>query len=308
MEQIADMILDFRYLNLLKSWFRGLLDKESFDDEARKLLLREQFRLHNHFLISLLSKCQTLSGSKSVAGGAAEKKKNKKRMRLSDANYDHRFRPVSPSEYLSPIQSAVPDAKEPAEAKYFDALHQMSLCSSDFALPDNFATHLRMFVNVWESGLDEMTDDAVLLLNLAIRDFMKNIITALISFKSTFRTQDRGRFKYNFAAPITDPLLVNSDTMHRFPVDSSKTFVEERSGEQLPELIPDKEVAEREAMFQLSCGTSSQWNMGPEVSRPLSLWHLFYAMKKYPHCVPSHSIYSVNLTRILNALSHDVDS
>lgn len=285
-----------------------MLDKDSFDDEARKILMREQFRLHNQFLISLLNKCQSLSGSKTLSSGATEKKKSKKRMRLATVSYDHRFQPISSSEYLCPIQSAVPEAKDPAESKYYNALTQMSLCAGDFALPDNFAAHLRMFVNVWESGLDEMRDDAVQLLNLAVRDFMKNVIMAVISYKSSFRTQDGGRFKYNFAAPVIDPLLANSDIIHRFPVDSSKTFLEERTGEHLPELIPDKEVLEREAMFQVACGTTSYCDGRDDVSEPLNLWHLFHAIKKYPHCIPSHSILSVNMNRILNNLSHDLDS
>lgn len=283
-----------------------MLDKDSFDDEAHKILQQDQFRLHNRFLICLLNKCQSLSGTKtSATTGVAEKKKSKKRMKLAPIAYDHRFQPASPSEFICPIvQSAVHDSKDPAEAKYYDALVKMSLCSGDYALPDNFAAHLRMFVNVWELGLDEMRDDAVQLLNLAVRDFMKNIITALIAYKSSFKTQENGRFKYAFGAPVVNPLLVNSNSIHQFPVDTSRTFIDERTGDQLPECIPEKEVLEREAMMQVACGITR-----PEADHePLTLWHLFHALKKYPHCVPSHSLYSVNMNRILSHVHHEVDS
>ena len=224
-------------------------------------------------------------------------------MRLSTVSYDQRFQPVSPSEFLRPIQSASGETKDAAEAKYYDALAKMTVCSGDALLPDNFAAHLRMFVIVWETGLDDMRDEAVQLLNLAIRDFMKNVITSLLAFSSSFRTQDKGRFKCQFGAPLLNPLLVNSNALNRFPVDASKTFVDERTGEQLPELIPEQEVMERDAMFQVACaGTSST------EKQPLTLWHLFHALKKYPHCVPSHTLYSVNMTRILNALYFDSDS
>lgn len=234
-----------------------------------------------------------------------EKKKSKKRIRLATVSYDqHHFRSASPSQFICPIQSAVSDSKDPAEAKYYEAVVKMSLCSGDSALPDNFAAHLRMFVNVWESGLDEMHDEAVQLLNLAVRDFMKNVITSLIAYKSSFRTQNRGRFKHCFGAPVVNPLLVNSDTIHRFPIDNSKTFVEERTGDQMTELLPDREIMEREAMFQVACGTTSN----TDENSPISLWHLFHALKKYPHCVPSHSVYSISMNRILNHLYHDIDS
>ena len=296
----------YSYLNLLKDWFKGILDKDSFDDEAHKILQRDQFRLHNRFLISLLNKCQSLSGAKTSSAGVAEKKKSRKRMKPATVSYDHRFQPASPSEFLCPIQSAVSDSKDPAEAKYYEAVVKMSLCSGDSALPDNFAAHLRMFVNVWESGLDEMRDDAVQLLNLAVRDFMKNIITSLIAYKSSFKTQDKGRFKYCFGAPVVNPLLFNANTIHQFPIDTSKTFVEERTGDQIPEFIPEAEVLEREAMFQVACGTTPHSHS--EEIAPLTLWHLFHAMRKYPHCVPSHSVYSVNMNRILNHLHHEIDS
>ena len=303
---MADLRASCRYLSLLKDWFKGLQDKESFDDEARKILQREQLRLHNRFLVCLLNKCQSLSGTKATSAAQAERKKSKKKLRHSFA-YDHRFQPVSPSEFLCPIQAADSEAKDAAGARYHDAVLRMSLCREESLLPDNFAAHLRMFVNVWEAGLDEMRDDAVQLVSLAVRDFMKNVITALVAFKSSFKTQDKGRFKCHFGAPLLDPLLVNSNLVTRFPVDTSKTFVEERTGDQFPELIPDEEVQEREALFQVACSTSDPCPPADE-GQQLTLWHLFHALRKYPHCIPSHTVYSVNLTRIMNALYHETDS
>ena len=51
-----------RYLSLLKSWFRGVIDKDGFDFEAEKMLDPVQFKLHNRFIVCLFMKCHTLSG------------------------------------------------------------------------------------------------------------------------------------------------------------------------------------------------------------------------------------------------------
>ena len=275
-----------KYLQLLKLWFKGDLDKNSFDEEAIKILSRDQIKLHNKFLISLLSKCHSLvkTDNKGIKGSTNQVTK-KAQNGLHDMR---RFRPVSPSEYL---ESGLPkDCCMEKVIEYRKSLLSVTSCLGDSLLPDNFATHLRMFVLTWESGLDSLTDDSVTLINIAVREFVKNVITSVITFKKGCQTTESD-VKHSFESSL-DPLVLKSEEI----------FDEEDYDYNDMHIMNKPVVDDVDHKEVMTAFTSSE-----EDRKPLSLWDLFYALRKYQHCIPSHAIYSINLTRIMTNLEDSED-
>ena len=285
-----------KYLCLLKMWFKGELDKDSFDEEAVKTLSRDQIKLHNKFLITLLTKCQSLAAAKPENKGLKPPVK-KKAKKVSEA----RFRPASPSEFVTTTKT---DSSIEKATEYHRSVLRVTFCSGDSILPDNFASHLRMFVITWEEELDSLTDDSVTLLNLAVRDFMKNILTAVLSHKTSFKTKDAGRFKYAFGSPDIDPFLVNSREMLECPTM-------DQTGDWIPDhthYYSHLQAIEQQAVLQAACSGDFDED-DSERERYVSLWDLFHALRKYRQAIPSHAVYSMNMARIMAKVQDkDIDS
>lgn len=225
-------------------------------------------------------------------------KSKKKKAKVAKVSHEHRFIPVNPSNYIQTPLKAV------TEPDFQPTLIKLTFCSGEGSLPDNFAAHLRMFVCVWESGLDSMADDAVKLLNLAIRDFVKNILTSVLTFKSTYKTRDNGRFKYAIGAPTVNPFLRNSHPLTKYLQDPFSTDTNE-NGEQAPDIPLPRDLAEHEAMFEVACSSGKRKENFESCETPVNLWHLFHALRTYKSCISSQTVYSVNMERIMMRLSHE---
>ena len=208
---------------------------------------------------------------------------------------------------------------------------KLTFCTSEGGLPDNFAATLRIFVNVWESGLNGMDDDAVKLINLSIRDFVKNILTAVLTYRSSHKTTSDG-FRYGFGSPSANPLQLNT-----YPsISSSSSFSDSvnrsaniglfnySSDSLTSSIIHHPNLLEQDALHQVAvCDGNRSWirNQESEETREdfqireecwkgrreesINLWHLFHALKKNRNCISSNSIYATNMTRIITRLNHD---
>jgi transcriptional adapter 1 len=241
-----------------------------------------------------------LAGTKTEAIKEAKPKpvKPKKKAKVAKANFDHRYIPVDYHDYITC------PAKNTTDPDFQPTLIKLTFCAGEGSLPDNFAAHLRMFVGVWESGLDGMADDAVKLMNLAIRDFMKNVLTSVLSFKSSYRTRENGRFKYAIGVPPMNPFIRNASALTQFPGESCASYTTE-SGEQTAEGTTSKDLAEQEAMFDVACSSTKRY--GDSSEEPVTLWHLLHALKLDKSCIPSHTVYSLGMERIMTHIWHEDD-
>lgn len=191
--------------------------------------------------------------------------------------------------------------------KYYDSTARMTLCSSEFALPDDFSAHLRVFVNVWEAGLEGLDDDAVRLLNIATRIFVKNILTAVFTYKSSFRTIEGRNFKYAFGVPPINPFLNNSSCFLKVPCESNYNKLADGQYFHAADYITDSATAEKEAVFQVACSTPSATDVNdPDPWRfhsTVKLEHVFHALKMYKNSVSnSTSVYMLGMNRIMSRL------
>ncbi|XP_074600818.1 transcriptional adapter 1-like [Brevipalpus obovatus] len=334
------------YLHLLKRWFRQDLTKEQFDFEARKFFDDHSVKRHNAFLLALFNRCQDISSVDGHSINNSTREKHTVNIK-SEINKTNNIIKTVVTDNVSPTKSKVTILKHnrtkknsgnksvykiserhfiPADPLLYTPiavkrsskiemernrlLLKLSFSSTDGSLPDHFMANLRMLVIVWEAGLDNLSNDAVLLVNAALRDFMKNILTSVLTFKSAFRTYDKGRFRYAVGTPVVNPYLKNSHHFCKYPQDMLSKFFNDH-GESFPISHLNGEAAELDAIHQIACANYpvSNW-MNPSVDENIDIitpWHLFHALRLHKATIPSHSVYVTNMEKIINRLSHKCD-
>ena len=311
------------YFTHLKNWFRKRISKENFDIEARKLLPKDQSHLHNEFLLAILNKCQTLSHFApnmmtspppqlqahvvqpkpeiALGNDRLKKGKIKKRSKTSKANFDQRFQPVP---HVEPSDNE--------EDKLVEEERVLRYCYREPVLPDVSLLHGRMLVMAWEEGLESVEDQAVQMMVSAIEQQLKKLITALVLKRSGFKVKD-GKFSHSTGSKRPNPWLVNSQNRSR---ECNVQEVAERldtgkvGGDSDPLVPVGKPAAvadvEQQTAFEIACSAperETEYNR-----RPIDLYELLELLQERKSLIPSHSVYSVNLHRIvsrLHQLGHD---
>ena len=289
-------------------WFKMNLTKLEFDTEARKLLNKNAITYHNKFLVSLFSRCQSLSSKSSLSIDLINQEEPKRKKQKVNTN-NNRSK-LSKQLIENKQQLIISDHSRLAQNHNFNELNKNNLnllngkrkimfCTNEAILPDYFMSNLRLFVNVWEFGMDGITDDSINLVNLAIRDFIKNILLSILTFKSTFQTCENNKFKYGFGTGTLNPFLINSSTfkMDRLP-ESNATAINE-NGDLEPALPFNKDYALQNALVQVACSLNPLLTKSNrQRNQKINLWHLYYSLKNDPTCILAHSIKSTNIERI----------
>lgn len=283
-------------------WFKLNLTKLDFDTEARKLLNKSAITYHNKFLVSLFSRCQALSSRSSVSLDVInqEEEPKRKRQKVKSKSKEQQFAVRRSSAILDNRLSLT---NQPQHINFnelsknnlnlLNGKRKVMFCSSEHTLPDYFMSNLRLFVNCWEFGMDGITDDSINLVNLAIRDFIKNIIISILTFKSDFRTCENERFKFGFGTGSVDPFLVNSSTFKVDRAIESNATVINENGDLEPALPYSNDCAVQNALVQMACSMCTH-----RPNQKINLWHLYYSLKNDPTCIPTHSVKATNLERI----------
>lgn len=285
-------------------WFKMNLTKLEFDTEARKLLDKNAISYHNKFLVSLFFRCQTLSSrltNDDLINQSDEPKRKKAKIK-SKLKEPNRSAILDNRQFLSLTNQNQFNFNELSKNN-LNLLNgkkrNIMFCANEGLLPDYFMSNLRLFVNVWEFGMDGITDDSINLINLAIRDFIKNIIHSILAFKSDFKTCENEKFKYAFGTGSLNPFLTNSSTFQMDKSIESNATVINENGDLEPTLPYTKDFAIQNALVQVAC------SMCPKMNQKINLWHLYYSIRNDPTCIPAHSIKTTNIERIQMKLFDD---
>lgn len=87
-------------------------------------------------------------------------------------------------------------------------------CSKDLTLPDAGLVHGRMLVAAWDAGLDHGCEDkAIKLILAATKQFLKELITAVITNRKGYRVREN-RVIHSVGLPTLNPWLHNSWAIH----------------------------------------------------------------------------------------------
>ncbi|XP_033859708.1 transcriptional adapter 1-like [Acipenser ruthenus] len=286
-----------QYWANLKLWFKQKISKEEFDTEARRLLSQDNVHFHNDFLLAILTRCQIMvsvpegAGSLPWAGGSAckpGKPKGKKKFSSVRQKFDHRFQSLNPLSAAQPLMSKDPPEEEEEEVR---------LSAHTLLLPSRGQLEARMMVTAFELGLDNVSEDAVSTLVCAVEHHLKDILMAVISRRKAYRLRDR-HFKYAFGSNITpQPYLKNSMGAYNSIPDGLPPSTSLPPGPP-PQVSPDE--AEQQAALLLACSGDRLLAAPP----PVSMFDLLEALQIHREAVPSHTVYALNVERILARLWH----
>ncbi|XP_036609964.1 transcriptional adapter 1 [Trichosurus vulpecula] len=286
-----------QYWANLKLWFKQKISKEEFDLEAHRLLTQENVHSHNDFLLAILTRCQILvsapegAGSLPWTGGSAAKPgkpKGKKKLSSVRQKFDHRFQPQNP---LSGAQQFV--AKDPQDDD------DLKLCSHTMMLPTRGQLEGRMIVTAYEHGLDNVTEEAVTAVVYAVENHLKDILTSVVSRRKAYRLRD-GHFKYAFGSNVNpQPYLKNSVVAYNNLIECPPAYSVPSTG-QNPASHPPPDDAEQQAALLLACSGDTL----PASLPPVNMYDLFEALQVHREMIPTHTVYALNIERIIMKLWH----
>jgi len=294
------------YFAHMKSWFRKKSTKEDFDSAARKMLSADTVNLHNEFLLAILNKCQTLvnlslpeqrtcpellSPSKYDSPQDRLKKgKIKRKSKSTRATFDHRFQAVN-------VAAAAPEANENAVQPEETTVRYVA---REGTLPDVGLIHGRLLVAAWDEGLEGVDNEAVKLTMVAVEQQLRTILVSLLCSRNGWR--EKGGVRHSVGAPLPNPWLRNVQSQLRREASNAATEATLRNEAGLgPADPPLADKAEADAMYETACAG----NIGEKNKRPLSLFDLMATLQNDRSVIPSHTVYSINMERIIARLNHE---
>eukprot|EP00092_Neocalanus_flemingeri_P024308 GFUD01026364.1.p1 GENE.GFUD01026364.1~~GFUD01026364.1.p1 ORF type:complete len:333 (+),score=124.74 GFUD01026364.1:44-1042(+) len=317
--KLFDMLGDSQatYTEQMKNWFRKKCSKEEFDSAARKLLTPDSVHLHNQFLLAILNKCQTLVNitpgptiakvdpsplpsnpdllSPTKLDGSADRLKKGKIKRKTKPNrpqLEHRFQAVS-------VSSCSPDVTS-SPASLTKEEKGLQFCAREKTMPDISLIHGRLLVAAWEEGLEGVEEEAVAITLAAAEQQLRKIISCLVMSRNSWR--ERGGLKHSVGVGAPDPWLLNTQTKRRLAGGEEGAGATQASLHNPHCVAPvDREEADRaeaEGMYSSALATQSRH------SNPLDLFDLLAALQGDRGVIPSHTVYSTSVERIIMRLHH----
>ncbi|KAG8436683.1 hypothetical protein GDO86_007682 [Hymenochirus boettgeri] len=282
-----------QYWANLKLWFKQKISKEEFDIEARRLLTQENVHSHNDFLLAILTRCQILISSPEGTGSLNSttkpgKPKGKKKISSVRQKFDHRFQPQNP---LAGAQQFV--SRDPQEED------DLKLCSHTMSLPTRGQLEGRMIITAYEHGLDNVTEESVTVVIYALEKHLKDLLTSVVSRRRPYRLKD-GHFRYAFGCNFNpQPYLRSSVGAYNQLLECPPVFsIQSGTQNSAAYLHPDE--AEQQAALLLACSGDNF----PASLPPLNMYDLLEALQIHREVIPSHTVYALNMERILMKLWH----
>ncbi|XP_070252502.1 transcriptional adapter 1 isoform X2 [Myotis yumanensis] len=198
------------------------------------------------------------------------------------------FQPQNP---LSGAQQFV--AKDPQDDD------DLKLCSHTMMLPTRGQLEGRMIVTAYEHGLDNVTEEAVSAVVYAVENHLKDILASVVSRRKAYRLRD-GHFKYAFGSNVTpQPYLKNSIMVYNSLIESPPALPAPCVGQNsTAHLHPDD--AEQQAALLLACSGDTL----PAPLPPVNMHDLFEALQVHREVIPSHTVYALNIERVITKLWH----
>ncbi|XP_045763968.1 transcriptional adapter 1-like [Maniola jurtina] len=278
-----------KYFNHMKQWFRMKLTKEEFDTEARALLSLDQVRYHNEFLLALLNKVEGLAETSiTIARDKAisHNRNSRRHKRSSRTSEKSNFEPADLLEYLPP--NSPPGAGSDG-VKY---------AAQEIFLPDHALVVGRFMLAAWELGLEGADDDAADIIVVAVQNFLKNIITAVISQRKGYKLRNK-RFMYDLGGDMPNMWLRNSSLLYD-PQNEGRVDLDDSVDALGPRCPPTIDEVEQSAAFEIACsGPSTEPN-----DDKLTIEEFYNTLLTHKNVIACHSVYAVNMERLAVMLNH----
>ena len=242
-------------------------------------------------------------------GGRLKVGSIKRRNKSSRPSFDQRFQPASPP-------SSLPDCDE---FEPYDPTER-SINQKEPTLPDSSMVTARFLIASWDEGLDGSINDpsATELVVAAVNQLLRRIITSILMDKSGYVTYaNKMPHAIGIAAP--NPYLINKqrascngissteDPIHETPeILESLNFTSATNNVDplVPTGRPHERESEHKAMWDLAC-THRYASRAEDQIKIVTLYDLLSTLKKHRTLIPSHTVYSINMERLLCRLHHE---
>ncbi|MEE6496088.1 hypothetical protein FKM82_002225, partial [Ascaphus truei] len=216
------------------------------------------------------------------------KPKGKKKISSVRQKFDHRFQPQNP---LAGAQQFV--SRDPQEED------ELRLCAHTMTLPSRGQLEGRMIITAYEHGLDDVTEEAVTIVIYALEKHLKDLLTSVVSRRQAYRMKD-GHFKYAFGCNVNpQPYLRNSVVAYNHLIECPPVF-SSSSGGQNPGAHLHPDDAEQQAALLLACSGDNL----PASLPPVNVYDLLEGLQVHREVIPSHTVYALNMERVLMKLWH----
>lgn len=270
-----------RYWSNMKLWYKQKISKDTFDTEAFELLGLGKITYHNQFMLSILARCQAVAATPAITPSKPLQKSSTKSVHIRKPRVKPRVKqPSSDAHRFHPYDQM--DSVPQLIAKGDD--HDIRLCSQELVLPDIATLHGRLFLGAWDVGLDSITDETAPLMSQALEVHLKNILSAVIARRKNFKVRDGGNFRHRYTTVMPRPGSLEEDPVTEKPSsDVSLTCAQ----------------AEAEAYQTLGASEAT-----PTVLRPISLFDVRDTLEVNRHLIPSHTVYTGNMERLLADMWH----
>lgn len=281
----------------MKRWFTKEITKEEYDEELRTFLTSGQIRFHNKFILSVLSKCSNsvLSSSPFILS-ELDLEPDIKRIKLEEIGSTFKsLLQIDPHEYKKEVTSKT--LQEELIAKGFLTF-----------LPDHDAIYARMMLHAWEHDLDGVDDNACKLVIEATYAFARNILTAIISRRSGFKTKD-SQFMYGLGTPAVSPWLRNAMKYNFNDKCEATEIVNDGEIIHIPKSKPLLSAIEENIAFELALSSE---NTGTIRKLPIKIDDVIDALRVHSHLVPRYLMYAMHMEKLILTRHHpsweDIDS
>ncbi|XP_050678986.1 transcriptional adapter 1-like [Leptidea sinapis] len=278
-----------KYYNHMKQWFRMKLTKEEFDAEARSLLTPEQIHYHNDFLLALLNKVEGLSETSITIAqekARSHNRNSRRHKRASRTSEKSNFEAVDLLEYLPP--NSPPGAGSDG-VKY---------ATQEIFLPDHALVVGRFMLAAWELGLEGADDEAADIIVVAVQNFLKNIISAVVSQRKGYKQRNK-YFMYDVGGDIPNMWLRSRNKLYD-PQSEGRVCVDDDVDAMGPRCPPTIDEVEHSAAYEIACS-------GPDLEsndEKLSVSEVYNTLLVQKNVIACHSVYAVNMERIAMILNH----
>lgn len=208
------------YMNCLKLWFSQKVNKEDFDNEARKLLSKDGVRAHNEFLLAFFNKCQDpLPGRDWFAGSSSSQHRDK----VKKGKLNGREKPVRVTfeKRFVPATRHVPSVRESAD-------RSLSFCLREACLADPSMLHGRIFVIAWECGVEDIHEHVIPVVLQALRFYLRGVLMDLLSRRRAYKLRERV-WRHGMGGPPRNPYLRANTACTLFSQGHSRAIAESRA-------------------------------------------------------------------------------
>ncbi|KAI8440036.1 hypothetical protein MSG28_001470 [Choristoneura fumiferana] len=164
-------------------------------------------------------------------------------------------------------------------------------------LPDHALVVGRFMLAAWELGLEGADDEAADLIVVAVQNFLKNVITAVLSQRKGYKLRNK-HFMYDVGGDMPNMWLRNSAKLYD-PQNDGRVDVDDAADALGPRCPPTIDEVEHSAAFEIACSAPMEPN-----DEKLTIDEFYNTLLTHRNVIASHSVYAVNMERLAVILNH----